>query len=138
MLENKLEQTEHELVKTNETGSLYNVSIPTQDDVWVCGRVFSENAGGGGGKLNEHNVSIQGSYVCSNSQTITLNLTNCKEYSLFPGQVSNQFETFLKLYSLILTHLIKIIMVNGRNPDGRRFVCHEFIEVEMKFLYSIS
>lgn len=87
MLENQLEQTEQELIKCNEIPSLYNVSIPTQDEVWICGRVFSENAGSGGGKLNEHNVSLEGSYVCSNSHSISLNLANCNQFSLFPGQV---------------------------------------------------
>lgn len=90
-MENQLERTEQELAKSNENGGhLYNVSIPTQEEVWICGRVFSENAGGGGGKLNEHNVSIQGSYVCSNNQSISLNLSNCSEYSLFPGQVNEK------------------------------------------------
>lgn len=96
-MENKLEQTEVELAKTNETGSLYNVSIPTQDEVWICGRVFSENAAGGGGKLNEHNVAIQGSYVCSNSQSICLNLASCNEYSLFPGQVGFLYAFILNI-----------------------------------------
>lgn len=100
-----LEVNEQQLVKTNEIHNLYNVSVPTQvcfsqyflltirclffskDDVWICGRIFSENAGSGGGKLTEHNVAIQGSYVCSNSHSIPLNLSNCSEYSLFPGQV---------------------------------------------------
>jgi hypothetical protein len=55
--------------------------------VWICGRIFSENAGGGGGKLTEHNTALQGSYVCSNSHSISLNLAHCNELSLFPGQV---------------------------------------------------
>jgi hypothetical protein len=60
-----------------------------KDDVWICGRIYNENSSnGGGGKLSEHNTMIQGSYVCSNSHSISLNLTNCSEYSLFPGQVN--------------------------------------------------
>lgn len=112
MLKDQLEVKELELSKTDDIGGLYSVAMLTQENVWVCGRVFSENAGGGGGKLNEHNVSIQGSYLFSNSQSIQLNLANCNEYSLFPGQV-NQFLnirgfirtiktwTYLKRYSEI-------------------------------------
>ncbi len=88
VLEGLLELCEHQLSTANEIHSLYNVSIPTQDDVWICGRIYNENTStGGGGKLTEHNIMIQGSYVCSNSHSIPMNLTNCSEYSLFPGQV---------------------------------------------------
>ncbi|CAF0800297.1 unnamed protein product [Brachionus calyciflorus] len=107
VLETLLEYNEQHLVKTNAIPNLYNVSIPTQDDVWICGRIFSENAGSGGGKLTEHNVAIQGSYVCSNSHSIPLNLSQCSEYSLFPGQ---------------------IVLINGRNPDGKKFLCKEVLE----------
>ncbi|RNA22668.1 DNA polymerase alpha subunit B [Brachionus plicatilis] len=107
VLERLLEFNEQQLVKTNEIHNLYNVSVPTQDDIWISGRIFSENAGSGGGKLTEHNVAIQGSYVCSNSHSIPLNLSHCNEYSLFPGQ---------------------IVMINGRNPDGKRFFCKEIVE----------
>jgi hypothetical protein len=95
-------------MKANDVQSLYNISVPTQDDVWICGRIYSENLGGGGGKLNEHNVVLEGSYVCSNSHSVALNMSNCHEYSLFPGQ---------------------IVLVNGRNPDGKRFICKQIIEV---------
>lgn len=106
ILEQLLEFNEHQLVKLNEIQSLYNVSIPTQDDVWICGRIFSENAGNSG-KLTDHNVLIQGSYVCSNSHSIPLNLINCNEFSLFPGQ---------------------IVLANGRNPDGKKFLCRQIVE----------
>ena len=88
---------EHQLSIANDIHSLYNVSIPTQDDVWICGRVYSENASaGGGGKLTDHNIMLQGSYVCSNSHSIPMNLANCNEYSLFPGQVREKLQ--LKLF----------------------------------------
>jgi len=85
--------------------SIYNVALPSQDDVWICGRVFSESAESN--KLTEHNVMLQGSYVCSNSQAISLNLSGCEEFSLFPGQM---------------------VLVNGRNPDGKRFLCKKIVE----------
>lgn len=108
ILEGLLELNEHQLSTANEIHSLYNVSIPTQDDVWICGRIYSDNVStGGGGKLTEHNVMIQGSYVCSNSHSIPLSLTKCNDYSLFPGQ---------------------IVLAKGRNPDGKRFLCTQIIE----------
>merc|ERR1712127_330193 len=108
ILEGLLELNEHQLSTANEIHILYNVSIPTQDEVWICGRIYSENAStGGGGKLTEHNVMLQGSYVCSNSHSIPLSLSKCNEYSLFPGQ---------------------IVLAKGRNPDGKRFLCSEIIE----------
>lgn len=106
IIERLLEDNEPVLASTNEVRP-FNISIPTQEDVWICGRIFSENAGSGGGKLTEHNVAIQGSYVCSNSYSVPLNLSHCNEYSLFPGQ---------------------IVLINGRNPDGKRFICKEIIE----------
>ena len=78
--------------------------------MWICGRVYNENASsGGGGKLTDHNTMLQGSYMCSNSHSIPLSLVNCFEYSLFPGQ---------------------IVLAKGRNPDGKRFICSEIIEVK--------
>lgn len=108
ILEGLLELNEHKLTTANDINSLYNVSIPTQEEVWICGRIYNENAsGGGGGKLSDHNIIIQGSYVCSNSHSIPMSLANCSEYSLFPGQ---------------------IVLAKGRNPDGKRFQCSEIIE----------
>lgn len=107
ILENQLEDSEYPMQKINSITNVYNLSIPTQDDVWIHGRVFSENAGGGGGKLTEHNVVLQGTYFCSNSKSVPLNLANCKEFSLFPGQ---------------------IVLAHGRNPDGKRFLCNQIIE----------
>ena len=46
--------------------------------------------------------------MCSNSHSISLDLSHCNEYSLFPGQ-------------LVLAH--------GRNPDGKRFICKQIVEV---------
>ncbi len=77
-----------------------------KDDVWICGRIYSD-MNGGCGKLNEHNIHLQGSYLCSNSNCIQLDVTNCVEYSLFPGQV---------------------VLVHGRNPDGKRFICKQIVE----------
>ena len=111
MLKDQLEVKELELSKTDDIGGLYSVAMLTQENVWVCGRVFSENAGGGGGKLNEHNVSIQGSYLFSNSQSIQLNLANCNEYSLFPGQVNK----FLNIRGFIRT--IKTWTYPNRNLE---------------------
>lgn len=105
VLENLLEITEQRLQKWNQVHSLVNVTLPLQEDSFICGRIFNDNTGGG--KLTEHNVVLQGSYVCSNSHSISLNLANCPEYSLFSGQ---------------------IVLVNGRNPNGKRFICKEIIE----------
>ena len=108
VLECLLEMNEQKLQKANELSSIYNVALASQDDVWICGRIFSENASGGG-KLTEHGCMLQGSYVCSNSQSISLamNGSNTLEYSLFPGQM---------------------VIVNGRNPDGKRFICKQIVE----------
>ena len=86
--------------------------------------------GGGGGKLNEHNVVLQGSYVCSNNHSVPLNLANCPEYSLFPGQVRNgsaSARSKVKTVNLLL--LSQIILAHGRNPDGKKFICKQIIEV---------
>jgi hypothetical protein len=89
-----------------------------KDDVWVCGRVYSDNAiGGGCSKLTEHNIHLQGSYMCSNSHSIPIDMSGCNEYSLFPGQ---------------------LILANGRNPDGKRFLCKQIVEVCLQLVYFIA
>ena len=50
---------------------------------------------------------LQGSYVCSNSQAVPLCLRDCSEFSLFAGQM---------------------VLVHGRNPDGKRFLCKQILE----------
>lgn len=54
--------------------------------------------------------------MCSNSHSIPVDLSNCNEYSLFPGQ-------------LVLAH--------GRNPDGKRFICKQIVEVCSRHLFSM-
>lgn len=76
------------------------VLLVEKDEVWICGRVYSDNqSSGGGGKLTEHNVMIQGSYVCSNSHSIPVSLAKCSEFSLFPGQV--RLVILLLIYNML-------------------------------------
>lgn len=105
-LEILLEETEQKLSSLNQIPSLFNIALSTQDDGWVCGRIHSDNAGGGG-KLTPYSTLLQGSYVCSNSKSMRVNLNECPEYSLFPGQ---------------------IVLARGRNPNGDLFICKEIIE----------
>ena len=80
------------------------VGLPSQDPVWVCGRICNDSSEG---KLNALSVILEGSRKESSGRKIMLKLTELNGYSLFPGQ---------------------IILVHGTNSTGREMVAQRIIE----------
>jgi len=56
-----------------------------QDVVQVTGRVACDSHG----KLNSQSVVLEGSRVTSSGHTIPVDLSELKQYALFPGQVQD-------------------------------------------------
>lgn len=74
------------------------VGLPSQDVVWVCGKVVCESSEG---KMNRTSVLLEGSRRDSSGRRIQLDLQELSTYSLFPGQ---------------------IVLVEGINSNGRVMV----------------
>lgn len=83
---------------------LVPVGLPSQNSVWVCGRVCNDSSEG---KLNSSSVILEGDRYISSGRKISLKLVELNGYSLFPGQ---------------------IILVNGTNSTGREMVATRIIE----------
>lgn len=85
-------------------GELHPVGVPSQDTVWVCGRICCEAAEG---RINKSAVILEGSRRDSAGRRVHLDLQEVPAYSLFPGQ---------------------IVLVEGVNSSGRRMVARRIIE----------
>lgn len=62
-------------------------SLPSQEPVFIVGRVCCDQ-GGGVGKLNSDSVILQGDRATSYGDSVSVDLSQIDEYSLFPGQVT--------------------------------------------------
>ena len=85
-------------------GELHPVGVPSQDVVWVCGRICCEAAEG---KINKSSVVLEGSRRDSAGRRVHLDLSEVPAYSLFPGQ---------------------IVLVEGVNSSGRKMVAKRIVE----------
>lgn len=75
------------------------VGLPSQETVWVCGRVCAEASSSGASRLNHSSVLLEGSRRESGGRRVLLDLDQIGSYSLFPGQ---------------------IVLVQGVNSTGRK------------------
>jgi len=83
---------------------LHPVGSPSQDTVWVCGRICCEAAQG---RINKSSVVLEGSRRDSGGRRVKLELQDLSSYSLFPGQV---------------------VLVEGVNSSGRKMVAKKILE----------
>eukprot|EP01038_Epipyxis_sp_PR26KG_P005777 gene5777-7975_t len=83
--------------------SLQPIGVPSQDLVWVCGRICCD----GEGKINKSSVLLEGSRRDSGGRRSHLDLSEISSYSLFPGQ---------------------IVLVEGINSSGRKMTARKIIE----------
>jgi DNA polymerase alpha subunit B len=80
------------------------MGIPSQDDVWVCGRVCCDAAEG---RINKSSVLLEGTRRDSGGRRVKLDLRYIESLSLFPGQ---------------------IVLVFGTNSSGREMVAKQIYE----------
>jgi len=86
-----------------DEADLQPVGVPSQDPVWVCGRIRCD----GDGRLNSESVLLEGSRRDSGGRTVKLKLSEAPSYSLFPGQT---------------------VLVEGVCSSGREMVVKRVIE----------
>lgn len=98
-----LQQQMCALVSIDEA-DLQPVGVPSQDLVWVCGRIYCEAAEG---RINKSSVILEGSRRDSSGRRVLLNLSELQSYSLFPGQ---------------------IVLVRGINSSGRQMAVKQLVE----------
>jgi len=77
-----------------------HVALPSQESVTVCGRVCCDSIG----RLNKQSVLLEGSRETSAGKCISLDLSDLKQFSMFPGQV---------------------ISCDGVNPTGKKFAVNK-------------
>jgi DNA polymerase alpha subunit B len=92
------------LQKIHNIDELVHLALPTQEEVTVAGRVCCDSHG----KLNPKSVVLEGSIDTSSGKTIPVDLSQLKEYALFPGQV---------------------VAMAGHNSTGQKFVASKLFEV---------
>ncbi|XP_040265898.1 DNA polymerase alpha subunit B isoform X1 [Bufo bufo] len=79
------------------------VSFPAQETVTVLGQIGCDS----NGKLNSKSVVLEGDREHSSGMQVPVDLSELKEYSLFPGQV---------------------VVMEGTNSTGRKFVASKLYE----------
>jgi DNA polymerase alpha subunit B len=94
-----------EMASIDET-TLQQVGVPSQDLVWVCGRIVCESAEG---RINRQSVMLEGSRKESAGRRVHLDLSDMSgiPFSLFPGQ---------------------IVLVEGINSSGRKMMARRIVE----------
>ena len=83
---------------------LQPVGVPSQDMVWVCGRICCEAAEG---RINKSSVLLEGSRRLSQGRRVQLDLQEVPSFALFPGQV---------------------VLVQGVNSSGRKMTAKRIME----------
>lgn len=96
------------LQKIHNIDEFAHLALPTQEEVTVAGRVCCDS----NGKLNPKSVVLEGSIDTSSGKTIPVDLSQLKEYALFPGQ---------------------IVAMTGHNSTGQKFVASKLYEVWYEF-----
>lgn len=81
------------------------VGIPSQEVVWVCGRICCDAADG---KINKSSIILEGSRKESGGLRVSLEIKDeALSFSLFPGQ---------------------IVCVQGINSNGRKMIAHRIVD----------
>lgn len=87
---------------------LQPVGVPSQDTIWVCGRICCEAADG---RINKTSVVLEGDRKSSRGCRVHLDLQDLPSYALFPGQ---------------------IVLVQGVNSNGRKMLAKRIVEGAMQ------
>uniref|UniRef100_A0A4W4FCI0 DNA polymerase alpha subunit B n=1 Tax=Electrophorus electricus TaxID=8005 RepID=A0A4W4FCI0_ELEEL len=112
VLTEKIESLGEELRTHFNIEEFSPVSLPAQDTVAVLGQVCCDS----NGKLNAHSVLLEASQE-QGARQVPVDLSELRDYSLFPGQV---------------------VIMEGMNTSGSRFVASKLYEVRLCYRFSIS
>ncbi|XP_033123585.1 DNA polymerase alpha subunit B-like [Anneissia japonica] len=100
VLDNIIEDIGQHLQETYSIECISHVAMPIQESTTVIGRICCDS----NGRLNSSSVLLEGSVDSSSGRRVHLNLSELKEYSLFPGQ---------------------IVAVDGSNTTGNKLVASQ-------------
>ncbi|KAM9302327.1 DNA polymerase alpha subunit B [Gastrophryne carolinensis] len=103
VLSSKIEELGDALKNHFHIEELTSVSFPAQETVTVLGQIACDS----NGKLNSKSVVLEGDREHSSGMFVPVDLSDLKEYSLFPGQV---------------------VVMDGTNSTGRKFVATKLYE----------
>jgi DNA polymerase alpha subunit B len=87
-----------------DVNELQPVGMPSQNTVFVCGRICCEDASG---RMNKSTIMLEGSLSESNGRRVQLDLQPLQSFSLFPGQ---------------------IVVVEGVNSSGRKMAAKQIFD----------
>ncbi|XP_071961959.1 DNA polymerase alpha subunit B-like [Antedon mediterranea] len=100
VLDNIIEDIGQYLQESYSIESLSHVAMPIQESTTVIGRICCDS----NGRLNSSSVLLEGSVDSSSGKRVQVNLSELKEFSLFPGQV---------------------VAMDGTNTTGNTFVASQ-------------
>ncbi|WAR20337.1 DPOA2-like protein [Mya arenaria] len=89
--------------KVHNIEEFSHVALPTQEEVTIVGRICCDS----NGKLNAKSVVLEGSIDMSSGKMIPVDLSQLKEFALFPGQM---------------------VAMTGHNSTGQKFVASKLLE----------
>ncbi|XP_056657329.1 DNA polymerase alpha subunit B-like isoform X2 [Monodelphis domestica] len=99
----KIEELGYELKELHQIEAFSPILVPAQEPVTVLGQIGCDS----NGKLNPKSVILEGDREHSLGVQIPVDLSELKEYSLFPGQV---------------------VVMDGTNSTGKRFIATKLYE----------
>ncbi|XP_048732444.1 DNA polymerase alpha subunit B-like [Ostrea edulis] len=103
VLNEMIDEMATQLQEKHNIEEFSHVALPVQEEVTLVGRICCDSLG----KLNAKSVILEGSRDTSAGRYIPLDLSDLKQYSLFPGQ---------------------IVAMDGTNTSGQKFVVKKLYE----------
>ncbi|KAK3595488.1 hypothetical protein CHS0354_021584 [Potamilus streckersoni] len=106
VLDSIIEELTEGIKKIHNLEEFSHAALPTQEDITVAGRISCDC----NGKLNAKSVLLEGSIDTSAGKCVPVDLSQLKEYALFPGQ---------------------IVAFEGNNSTGQKFVAKKLYQTEV-------
>ncbi|XP_052768744.1 DNA polymerase alpha subunit B-like [Mya arenaria] len=103
VLNDMIEDMAEHIQKVHNIEEFSHVALPTQEEVTIVGRICCDS----NGKLNAKSVVLEGSIDMSSGKMIPVDLSQLKEFALFPGQM---------------------VAMTGHNSTGQKFVASKLLE----------
>lgn len=113
VLNEMIDEMATQLQEKHSIEEFSHVALPVQEEVTLVGRICCDSLG----KMNAKSVILEGSRDTSAGRSVPLDLSDLKQYSLFPGQ---------------------IVAMDGINTSGQKFVVKKLYEGVVQSLPSCS
>ncbi|CAI9715856.1 DNA polymerase alpha subunit B-like [Octopus vulgaris] len=96
-LNEQIDKVSSKLKQKHELERFHHIALSSQETVTIAGRVCCDCES----RLNAQSILLEGSHETSSGKTCPIDVTELKDYSLFPGQ---------------------IVAFDGTNPTGKMFM----------------